>query len=198
MDEKVPPEPMVPIGLLSRNTSDPLFQPRIRMLATSVTGGLFVGEASIVGEGGLFSARCGFVVPGLPGDSSSRANLLGPLACTGMVCVCVVYPGYENSTSCLPGRNLILQWGVTHSCPVDLILTVVPRGMAVISTGTAPGISIQTRVATTANRTAPPATSTRGFVRTLEGTTTTVLSPSASFSASMRRRVCSASFCSSC
>jgi hypothetical protein len=121
MDEKVPPEPMVPIGLLSRNTSDPLFQPRIRMLATSVTGGLFVGAASIVAEGGLFNARadvvvpellparCCVEVPGPPGGSSTIGNVLGPLACTEMVSVCVVYPGYENSISCLPGRNLILQ-----------------------------------------------------------------------------------------
>src|SRR5690242_17948790 len=123
MDEKVPAEPMVPIGLLSRKTSEPLVQPRIRMLAKSVTGGLFVGEASIVGEGPIL-ARCGPVVPGLP-DSSAIVNLLGPLACTEMVSVCVVYPGQENSRSCLPGLSLMLQWGVTHSCPVDLILTVV-------------------------------------------------------------------------
>src|SRR5437588_12433689 len=105
MDEKVPAEPMVPIGLLSRNTSDPLFQPRIRMLAIAISGGLVAeGGAVVVVEGGFsFLATEGGT------SRSTIGNVLGPLACTEMVCVSVVQPRRENSISCLPGLSLMLQ-----------------------------------------------------------------------------------------
>src|SRR5215470_14804322 len=110
IDENVPRDPMEPSKLLSRYTCASRLQPRICMLAGCGGGG---------GGGGGWEVATA---------DSATGNALSPLACTAIVCFCVSYPERENSISCWPGFSLMLQWGVTHSCPVATIRTVAPRG----------------------------------------------------------------------